>query len=122
MVAEELGVDFTYTERMAEPVSDGLFPVNYRIPSVLLDRVRGRRVAIVNDVINAGSAVRGTYFDLIQNEATPVVMATLLTLGESAMGLAEEWKIDIVALTAQANSIWKPKDCPMCLQGIPFDC
>jgi hypothetical protein len=38
--------------------------VKYRIPPALRSQVRGKRVAIVNDVINAGSAVRGTFLDL----------------------------------------------------------
>ena len=64
MVAEELGVDFTYAERIATTRRDGLFPVDYRLPGPLREWVPGRRVAIVTDVINAGSAVRGTLTDL----------------------------------------------------------
>jgi orotate phosphoribosyltransferase len=64
MAALHLGVDFIYTERQARSTEEGLFPFGYRIPAPLLSYVRGKRVAIVNDVINAGSAIRGTFFDL----------------------------------------------------------
>jgi orotate phosphoribosyltransferase len=121
MVAEELGVKFTYAERSVEAGQNDLFSVVYRLPSVFRDRVRGKRVAIVNDVINAGSAVRGTYFSLKQHEAVPVVMATLLTLGDSARSLANSWRIGLETLATQANSIWTPESCPLCDKGIPLD-
>jgi orotate phosphoribosyltransferase len=58
MVASQLDVEFYYAERFERAPSDQLFPVEYRLPSVLRSSVQGKRVAIVNDVINAGSAVR----------------------------------------------------------------
>src|SRR5215470_11774772 len=59
MVAAALGVPFSYAERFPDPKRDDLFPIDYRLPRALRARVRDRRVAVVNDVINAGSAVRG---------------------------------------------------------------
>jgi len=59
-VASELNLEYSYAERFARASSDGLFSAGYRIPEALRESVRGKRVAIVNDVINAGSAVRGT--------------------------------------------------------------
>jgi orotate phosphoribosyltransferase len=64
MTALQLDVLFTYSERYARPAEGGLFPAGYRVPAPLREGLRGRRVAIVNDVINAGSAVRGTFADL----------------------------------------------------------
>src|SRR2546428_810171 len=64
MVASELGVPFSYAERFPNPGTDALFPIDYRVPRALRAEVRDKRVAIVNDVINAGSAVRGTLTDL----------------------------------------------------------
>jgi orotate phosphoribosyltransferase len=61
LVAAELDVDFSYSERFAQPAEDGLFPAGYRIPDALHSSVRNKRVAIVSDVVNAGSAVRGTF-------------------------------------------------------------
>src|SRR5437867_1326114 len=71
MVASELDVEFSYSERFANLQSDALYPVEYRIPRALRATVRRRRVAIVNDVINAGSAVRGTFADLKACGAAP---------------------------------------------------
>jgi orotate phosphoribosyltransferase len=82
MVALELGLPFTYSERIEGVPTAGLYPIRYRLPGALRAEVPGKRVAIVNDVINAGSAVHGTYLDLIQCEAMPVVIGCLAVLGE----------------------------------------
>ena len=66
MVASRLQTAFTYAKRFDVGESEILYPVRYQIPRTLRDELRGKRVAIVNDVISAGSAVRGTLADLIQ--------------------------------------------------------
>ncbi len=90
MVASELDVEFSYAERSNGLPSDALFPVAYRVPNVLREQLRGKRMAIVNDVINAGSAVRGTFSDLKACGAQPVAIGTLVVLGSSAARFAEE--------------------------------
>jgi orotate phosphoribosyltransferase len=118
LAASELGLDFAYAERRVDPKREGLFPVDYRIPGALRDVVQGRRVAIVNDVINAGSAVGATLADLRACSATPVVIASLLVLGEAAERLADEAGVPVVALARHPNSIWTPEECPACADGI----
>jgi orotate phosphoribosyltransferase len=56
-------VEFAYSVRQ-QTGARMPYPFDYRIPEVLRPRLAGRRVAIVNDVINAGSAVLGTYRSL----------------------------------------------------------
>jgi orotate phosphoribosyltransferase len=121
MVASQMGVEFTYTERFASQKTDALFPVQYRLPGALRGKVRGKRVAIVNDVINAGSAVRGTFADLVDCGAQPVVVAALLVLGTSASSFAAEQGIFLESLVARPNSVWLPKECPLCSDGVPLD-
>ena len=120
MVAEELGVDFTYAERLAATGRDGLFPVDYRLPALLRELVRGRRVAVVNDVINAGSAVRGTLTDLQACGAIPVALASLLVLGDSASRLAGEWSVPLLQLGRLPNPLWTAAECPLCAAGVPL--
>jgi orotate phosphoribosyltransferase len=84
MVAMLLGVQFTYSERFARPAEDRLFPAGYRVPAPLREGLRGKRVAIVNDVINAGSAMRGTLADLESCGAAVVDISALLILGTAA--------------------------------------
>src|SRR5262249_34801925 len=64
IVAQELDVEFYFAEQFARPRDDGLYPVGYRIPDALRPGARGKATAIVDDVINAGSAVRGAFMDL----------------------------------------------------------
>src|SRR5262245_42284597 len=64
LVAQELDGEFYFAEQFARPRSDGLYPVGYRIPDAFRSRVRGKGTAVVDDVINAGSAVRGAFADL----------------------------------------------------------
>ena len=114
MVASELGVPFAYSERFPNPERGGLFAVDYRVPRALRAEVRGRRVAIVNDVINAGSAVRGTLTDLEACAARPVAIGVLLVLGSSASRIAADRSIALETLAALPNNIWTPGECPMC--------
>jgi orotate phosphoribosyltransferase len=120
MVAAELGVPFTYAERFAEVQTDALYPVQYRLPRCLRDVVRGKRVAIVNDVINAGSAIRGTFADLKACGAEPVAIAALAVLGQSAAKFAADQKLALEALASLSNEIWTPAECPLCARRVPL--
>jgi orotate phosphoribosyltransferase len=121
MVAEKLGLPFTYAERFADVSRDDLYPVRYRLPRALRDVVRGRRVAIVNDVVNAGSAIRGTFSELRACSAVPVVIATLAVLGKSAARFAAHHKLALVTITSIPNEIWIPAECPLCRRSIPLE-
>jgi orotate phosphoribosyltransferase len=119
-VAAELGVPFSYAERFPNPQDGALFPVDYRVPRALRAEVRGKRVGIVNDVINAGSAVRGTLADLDACQARPVAIGTLLVLGSSASRIAADRGVALETLAALPNNIWTPADCPMCARRLPL--
>lgn len=120
MVAEELRLPFVYAERLVSGGETGLFPVRYRLPEGLRAVVRGKRVAIVNDVINAGSAVRGTLHDLRAAGASVVVIASLAVLGAPASRLAADNQLPLETLAALPNEIWAPAECPLCAQGLPL--
>ena len=120
MVASELGVPFSYAERFPNPETDALFPIDYRVPRALRAEVRDKRVAIVNDVINAGSAVRGTLTDLAACGARPVAIGTLLVLGSSASRLAGDRGVALETLASIPNNIWTPAECPMCVDQMPL--
>jgi orotate phosphoribosyltransferase len=82
--------------------------------------VQGRRVAVVNDVINAGSAVRGTLADLVQCGAVPVVVGTLAVLGTAAPRLAAAAGVALETLATLPSEIWTPADCPLCARDVPL--
>jgi orotate phosphoribosyltransferase len=120
MVAEELDAEFGYSLRIEHPDKKDLFPVEYRVPEVLRAKLRGKRVAIVNDVINAGSAVRGTAADVVACGAELAALATLATIGNSAAEIAQQYAVPLVSLATIAGEIWKPDHCPLCRDGVPI--
>jgi orotate phosphoribosyltransferase len=120
MVAPALGVPFTYTEGRAASDPERLFPMDYILPRVLRPMLQGRRVAVVNDVINAGSAVRGTLRSLRDCGAEPVAIAALAVLGDGAVRLARDAGIGLEALVALPNEIWIPSECPLCARRVPL--
>jgi orotate phosphoribosyltransferase len=120
LVALELGCDFVYAERFANPTREGLFPVEYRLPKALHGAVKGKRVAIVNDVISAGSAVRGAFRDLQSLGAEVVAIGALLGLGESIARFASENRIALELLQRMPHNLWTPEECPLCSAGQPI--
>jgi len=119
MVASLLDIQFVYSERFARPAEGGLFPAGYRIPAPLREGLRGKRVAIVNDVINAGSAVRGTFADLQSCEAVVAGIGALLVLGTAAAAFASGKSVPLWSLAALPNTLWTPAECPLCAAGMP---
>ncbi len=121
LVALELGCEFTYADRLADPRHEGLYPVEYRVPKALRSAVKGKRVAIVNDVISAGSAVRGTFFDLRKLEADVVAIGALLALGDAIGEFAVEQRVALELLKRMPNNLWAPSQCPLCAAGMPLE-
>jgi len=114
MVASELNVRFCYSERFMRPRHEGLFPAGYRVPASLRPTVKGKRVAIVNDVINAGSAVKGTYADLQDCGANVVAIGALLVLGSAASEFAQAKGVVLESLAQLPNQLWEAQTCPLC--------
>ena len=122
MVAEELDVEFCFAEQFPRPSKDGLFPVGYRVPASLRARIKGKRVAVVDDVINVGSAVRGAIEDLKTCGVQLVAIGALLRLGEHASDLARAEAAPLVTLTRlESGTLWSPAECPLCRAGTPLD-
>jgi orotate phosphoribosyltransferase len=122
MVAAKLDVEFYFTEAVVgEPSSNGLFPVKYRLPNSLRSLIAGKRVAIANDVINAGSAVRGTFEDIRDCGAEVAVVSTLAVLGNTAAQYFAERNVPLEWLTQLPNDLYLPTDCPLCAAGVPLE-
>src|SRR6266567_2856456 len=117
MVAEQCDVAFAFVERFAPPPSDALYQVRYRVPAALREGLRDATVAIVNDVTNAGSAVRGTYSDLVACGARPVAFGTLIALGDWSSTFAAANNLALESLETLPNTLWTPEECPLCAAG-----
>jgi orotate phosphoribosyltransferase len=118
MVALEVDAEFFYAERVVPPDGTSLYSAVYRVPDGLRGALSGKRIAVVDDAINAGSAVRATLDDLAACGARPTAIGALLVLGDRAEELAGEAQVPLEYVARFANSIWAPAACPLCAAGL----
>lgn len=116
-LATELGVRCYFTEPVPAENATGVFSAEYRLPAGLRRRVQGERVAVVDDVISAGSSVRATVAALTSAGASPVVVAALMLLGTEGLAHFAERGLQVEALHQRAFVLWRPEDCPLCRAG-----
>jgi orotate phosphoribosyltransferase len=121
MLAASLDVNFAFTERVMPAVRDGLYPARYRLPPSFASHVRGRRIAIVDDVVSAGSAARGTYVELQAYGAVPAVVGALLILGSAGADYFAEQGVTVASVARQPYELWPPAKCPLCAAGVPLE-
>jgi orotate phosphoribosyltransferase len=117
-IAHELDIEFYYAERFVPAMRDTLYPMEYRIPRGVADLVRGKAVAIVDDAISAGSAVRGTLAALESYGARPVAIGALLVLGSSAARFCSDRGIALEHVAQLPYELWLPPECPLCASGL----
>ena len=89
--------------------------------SLLAARKGHFHVAIVNDVVNPGSAVRGTFAELKACGAQPAVIGALLVLGTSASSCAASEGVPLESIASLPNPLWPPSDRPLCTARVPLD-
>jgi orotate phosphoribosyltransferase len=121
MLSATLQVEFSFTERVLHAEREGLYRAEYRLPRGLRERVRGKRIAIVDDVISAGSAVRGTYAELQTHGAQPCVVGALLMLGSVASDFFAQQGVRVTSVAQLPYELWMPGDCPLCNSGLPIE-
>ena len=121
LVAHALDVEFCFTERVMPAERGGLYRARYRLPSAFGARLRGKRVAVVDDVMSAGSALRGTYAELQSHGATPVVAGALLVLGSTGARYFAEHGVTVEAVAREDYELRLPDDCPLCAAGLPIE-
>jgi orotate phosphoribosyltransferase len=119
-LATTLRTAFYYTEPRQHSGEPGLFAAAYSLPAALHATARGKRVAVVDDVISAGSSVRATVAALEAAGATPVVVASLLVLGNKALDHFAAVGIPVEALERRTFTTWEPAQCPLCRAGEPL--
>jgi orotate phosphoribosyltransferase len=121
LIAEHLQLESYFTERTASTVEAGMFPVRYELPVEQRTRIRGKRVAVVDDAISAGSAVRGTYTELVSHGAKPIAFGALIVFGHAIDGYIADHALCLDALTRTDFALWRPGECPRCAAGEPVE-
>lgn len=120
-LAAHMGVRFYFSQPMAAAAAGGLFAARYELPLALCQRVADERIALVDDVISAGSSVRATTAALTAAGATTVAVGSLLRLGSQAEEHFAALNVPMVALSKQAFHLWQPAECPLCRAGRPLE-
>ena len=122
-LATELAVKFF----VAEPVpavsgaESGLFRARYRLPVGQVPYVRGQRVAVVDDVISAGSSVRAAIAGLGEAGASIVAVGALFVLGDAALRHFAAQAVPVERLGERELSLWPPTECAMCRAGVDLE-
>ena len=116
-VAAQMGVRFYFSEQAPAKADGALFSAEYRLPPELRSRVINERIAIVDDMISAGSSVRATASELDAAGASTVVVGTLVLLGTRAAAYFLDRGVPLVAVTREEFNLWAPAECSLCRTG-----
>ena len=117
LIAQALDVEFCFTERVMPRNATGLYQASYVLPAAFTARIRGRRIAMVDDVMSAGSALRGTYNELQTLGAIPAVAGALMVLGSTGTDFFAKQQVAVEAVVRESYSLWLPSECPLCAAG-----
>jgi orotate phosphoribosyltransferase len=120
-LAATLGMRFYYTEPAPASSASGLFTAEYRLPSEQRRRIRGERLAIVDDLISAGSSTRATIAAVTTAKASAIVVGTLVVLGDEGLSHFSSRGVPVETLGRRDASLWKPDECPLCRAGRPLE-
>ena len=87
--------------------------------------IAGWRVAVVDDAVNAGTAVKACASRLGELGAEVVAVTALLAVGPAAdvadrLPLADGVSVPFHAAESVRSHAWLPADCPLCADGVPL--
>ena len=116
-VADRLGTAFLAAHRA--PATRPGEATAYRLPRVR-GGIGGWQVAIVDDAVNAGTAVRACSGQLHGRGAVPVAVAALLSLGASSATVAEAMSVPFYAADTIHGQAWPADGCPLCVSSTPL--
>jgi orotate phosphoribosyltransferase len=117
LVAHALDIEFCFTERVTPTDTGGLYGIRYVLPPSFRERVWEKRIAIVDDVMSAGSALRGTFTELNTHGATTVVAGALLVSGTRGVEFFSEQGVAVESVCTERLDLWLPDECPRCTAG-----
>lgn len=120
-LAAAMDTRFYFSEPAAPSPHAGLFTAEYRIPTELERRIRGERLAVVDDVISAGSSARATVRAASAVGAHTAVVGALMTLGSAGLAHFAAQSIPVEALERREFHVWTPADCPLCAAGAALE-
>jgi len=117
-LADLLGVAFlpAYRELAAEAGAGS----GYRLAAAgdAREGIGGWRVAIADDAVNAGTAVRACARRLREHGALPAAVAALLAVGPARQVVPAALSVPFYPVDTVHSQAWRPEDCPLRGDGI----
>jgi orotate phosphoribosyltransferase len=92
--------------------------IGYRLPQVP-GGIGGWRVAVVDDAINAGTAVTACLEEARGRGAVPVAVAAVLSLGQASTTIPASTNVPFHAAAIIPSRAWPAGQCPLCASGTP---
>jgi orotate phosphoribosyltransferase len=83
--------------------------------------LRDRRVALVDDVMSAGSSLRATLAEVEAGGARTVVIGALNVLGGAGLDFFLQRGVAVESTGRGDYEMWRPDRCPLCAAGAPLD-
>jgi len=112
-VADLLGVAFLAGYRSPGEAA------GYHLPAVP-GGIDGWRVAVVDDAVNAGTAVAACLEDLRGRGVVPVAVAALVSLGEASATVPARMGVPFCPASTVPSRAWPAGQCPLCAEGAPL--
>src|SRR5262249_26033372 len=119
-LARVLGVEFWHTEPVASADGPGLYRARYCLPRAFVHRFSRPRLALVDDVMSAGSSLRATYAELKEN-ADILAVGSLMQLGTIGAVYFAGQNIAVRSVVQHAFEMWPPGECPLCAADVPLE-
>jgi orotate phosphoribosyltransferase len=119
-LAGRLGCAFAFTE-VGAAGSAGLFKACYVLPPQFAQSLSGKRVALVDDVMSAGSSLRATLAEVEADGARTVVIGALHVLGGAGVDFFLQRGLTVEAVGRGDYEMWRPDRCPLCAAGAPLE-
>lgn len=121
LVADAIGAEFWYTQPVAPSGATGLYQARYDLPPAFAERLPNARVALVDDVISAGSSLRATDAALRRRGANVVAVGVLLALGHVGATYFADQAVAVESVACAEFEMWAPSECPHCAAGVPLE-
>ena len=120
LIARLLGAEFYFTTPAASPDRTSS-AARYQLPPNTGHRLLGKRLALVDDVMSAGSSLRATMATVEAHGAIPIVIGTLYVLGATGAEFFKARGLRVETTGRAAFETWRPQECPLCGAGVPLD-
>ncbi len=119
-IAGRLGCEFAFTELGSNDAA-GVFKARYILPPQFAESLRGKRAALVDDVMSAGSSLRATLTEVDAAGARAVVIGALHVLGGAGVDFFLQRGLTVETIGRGEYEMWRPDRCPLCAAGAPLE-